>query len=362
MLGTAPLRGLTMCIALALLAAAAAAPGAYENYQIESETTCVGPADKAFDATDTWTSGGFTFSVAGARASVHAAEKPAAGRLGVLAAVKDFSPETQANLRSFLGAFRKAGVSAIVVDGDSASGVDDQDSTLAELFGFLGAEGLPVYGIIGNSESRSAFNRALLTAFRAHPNVLNLDLVRRIEGDGFTLVSLPGYFDKRYIHESAGCRYKPEDTQELLRLAKGAPSPVVLISHGPPLQEGRTALDVTEDGHNVGDPELAAAIAEARIHFGIFGHILEAGGRATDLAGRKTIKAGVPAPALYLNPGPAFADPWNLNNGGVSHGMAAILTIKNGKAEWQPLRAGVPAGPPKRRGRMSRLRGRSSIY
>ena len=347
---------------LALFAAASVPePGAYEKYQVESETVCVGAADKALDTPDAWTSDGFRFTVRGGAAEVHAEATPgadAAARIGILAAVKDFSPETQANLATFLAAFHKAGVRAIVVDGDSAYGVDDQDTTLTELFSFLGGQGLPVYGIIGNSESRSSFNRALLAAYRQHPTVLNLDLVRRIEGDGFTLVSLPGYFDKRFIHESAGCQYKPDDAQGLLQLVKGARSKVVLVSHGPPRQEGRSALDATEDGHNVGDPGLAAAIADAHIPFGIFGHILESGGRATDLTGKKQVRPGQAVPALYVNPGPAFADPWNLNSGAISHGMAAILTIKNGKGEWQQLKASASGSGGRPRGRTSRPRAR----
>ncbi|MCA1826504.1 MAG: metallophosphoesterase [Myxococcales bacterium] len=324
-----------VAITLALMALAP-----YEQYQVDNETTCISKADHAFAAADVWTADGFRFELAGARAEVHAAQ-PKEARLGLLSAIKDFSPETRANLTQFLAAFRKAGVAGVIVDGDSAYGVDDQDSTLADLFTWLGGQGLPVYAIIGNSESRSSFNRALLAAYRKHPNVINLNLVRRVEGDGFTLVSLPGYYDQRYIHESAGCRYKPEDAQELTRIARGAPSPVVLVTHGPPRQSGRAALDVTEDGHNVGDPDLAAAIAEAKINFGVFGHILESGGRATDLDGRKPVKPGLVAPALYVNPGPAFADRWALNSGGTSRGMAAILTLRNGKGEWQPVRAGV---------------------
>ncbi|HUJ25963.1 MAG TPA: hypothetical protein VLW85_08100 [Myxococcales bacterium] len=323
-----------LLISLALLASAPV----FEKVQADNETTCIGPLGGT--AADSWTEGGFSFKVAGGRAEVHAATAPGVARLGLLSAVKDFSPETRANLETFVAAFRRAGVSAIVVDGDSAYGVDDQDSTLTDLFSWLGEQGLPVYGIIGNSESRSSFNRALLAAFRKHPLVINLNLVRRVEGDGFTLVSLPGYYDPRYIHESAGCRYKQDDAMELSRIARGAPSPVVLVTHGPPKQEGRLALDVTEDGHNVGDPDLAAAIAEAKINFGVFGHILESGGRATDLEGKHAIKPGVVAASLFINPGPAFADPWALNGGGVSKGMAAILTLKNGKGEWQQLKAG----------------------
>ena len=328
-----------IAIALALLAAEATPATAYEKYQSDSETTCLGSADQAFAKPDAWTEDAFKFTVAGGRAEVRGIA-PREAKLGLLAAVKDFSPDTQANLKVFVAAFQKAGVAGIVVDGDSAYGVDDQDSTLTDLYTWLGDQGLPVYAIIGNSESRSSFNRALLAAYRKHPNVINLDLVRRVEGDGFTLVSLPGYYDARYIHESAGCRYTPEDAQELSRIVRGAPSPVVLVTHGPPRQAGKLALDTTDDGHNVGDPDLATAIAEAHINFGVFGHILEAGGRATDLEGKKLVKPGQAVPALYVNPGPAFADPWGLNGGGVSHGMAAILTIKNGKGEWQPIRAG----------------------
>jgi Icc-related predicted phosphoesterase len=341
-----------IAILLALLAAEAQ-PAAYEKFQVDNEITCIGKADHAFEKPDAWTESGFKFSVSGARAEVHAEAAPKEARLGLLSAIKDFSPDTQANLKSFIAAFKRAGVSAVVVDGDSAYGVGDQDSTLTELFTWLGEQGLPVYGIIGNSESRSSFNRSLLAAFRKRPNVINLNLVRRVDADGFTLVSLPGYYDARYIHESAGCRYKPEDAQELSRIARGAPAPVVLVTHGPPRQAGRAALDVTEDGHNVGDPELAAAIAEARIQFGVFGHILEAGGRATDLQGRKPVKQGLAVPALYVNPGPAFADPWALNGGGVSRGMAAILTIRGGKGEWQQIKPGKQAAP-KGRGRRSR--------
>ena len=332
-------------IALAFLLLGDAAAPAYEKYQADSETTCLGKADLAFDKADKWTESGFTYTVSGGKAEVHGAATKD-GRIGLLAAVKDYGPETQANLKTFVAAFKKAGVTGIVVDGDSAYGVDDQDSTLTELFSWLGEQGLPIYAIIGNSESRSSFNRALLGAFRKHPNVLNLNLVRRVEADGFTLVSLPGYYDKRYIHESAGCQYKADDAGELARIARGAPSPVVLVSHGPPRQDGKGALDVTDDGHNVGDPDLATAIAEAKINFGVFGHILESGGRATDLEGKKSIKPGQAVPALFVNPGPAFADPWGLNGGGVSHGMAAILTLKGGKGEWQQIKAGSAAKAP----------------
>ena len=336
-------------IAIALLAA-----GSFEQYQLDSETTCVGKSDTVLAAPEIWSASGHGFTATGAKLEVKA-EQPEAGvaRIGMLSAIKDFSADTKKNLDLFVDAFKKAGVRAIIVGGDSAYGVDDQDSTLAEVFSFLGDQGIPVYAVIGNSESRSAFNRGVLTAWRKNKSVINLDLVRRVDGDGFTLVSLPGYFDKRFIAESSGCNYKVEDAQELTRLARGAASPVVLVTHGPPRQEGKLALDVTLDGKNVGDPDLAQAIADAKINFGVFGHILEAGGRATDLEGKKAIKPGVSSPALFVNPGPAFADPWGMNDGRTSKGMAAILTLKGGKGEWKQVLAAAPEKAVKVKGKKS---------
>ncbi len=332
-----------LTLAIALIAAA----GSYEQYQQDSETVCVGNPDQPAGAPETWSAAGHTFTVTGSHAEVKAdAARKGPARIGVLAAIKDFGPETQNNLETFIAAFKKAGVNAIVVDGDSAYGVDDQDSTIATLFTWLGEQGVPVYVVIGNSESGSAFNRGVLAAFRKNKSVINLDLVRRVDADGFTLVSMPGYYDRRFIAETSGCLYKADDVAEIGKLARGAKSPVVLISHGPPRQSGKAALDVSTEGKNVGDPDMAAAMKTAKIEFGIFGHILESGGRATDLDGTHPVKPGTFVSSLVVNPGPAFSDPWSLNGGHISHGMAAILTIQGGKGEWQPLVA-APIGTPK---------------
>src|SRR5436305_12509863 len=125
-------------ILLALLAASA-----YEKYQVDNETTCIGKADHSFGSADTWTFEGFKFEVKGGRAAVHADGAQKEARIGLLSAIKDFSPDTQANLKQFMTAFRKAGVSAIIVDGDSAYGVQDQDSMLGDLVTWLGSQGMP---------------------------------------------------------------------------------------------------------------------------------------------------------------------------------------------------------------------------
>lgn len=335
---------------IAILTTALLAVGAFEQYLVDNETSCSGKAEHAFAAADSWTVAGHTFIATGGKLEVKAKEPKGPAKLGLLSAIKDFSPETKKNLEAYVAAFKQANVTAIVVGGDSAYGVDDQDSTLADVFGFLGEQGLPVYAIIGNSESRSAFNRGVLSAFRKTKSVINLNIVRRVDGDGYTLVSLPGYFDKRFIGETSGCDYKSEEAQELGKIARGAKNPVVLVTHGPPRQAGKGALDVTQDGKNVGDPDLATAIAEAKIPFGVFGHILEAGGRATDLEGTKPIKQGAKASSIFINPGPAFADPWPLNNGRTSKGMAAVLTLDGAKSSWEQVLAAPAEKTPKSKG------------
>jgi hypothetical protein len=71
----------------------------------------------------------------------------------------------------------------------------------------------------------------------------------------------------------------------------------------------------------------------------VFTNVKESGGHATDLTGENVIKEEQLADALYLNPGPADAEPWNLNDGTTSNGMAAMLHIKGKKASYQIYRA-----------------------
>ncbi|MEO1175453.1 MAG: hypothetical protein AAFX94_25880, partial [Myxococcota bacterium] len=56
--------------------------------------------------------------------------------------------------------------------------------------------------------------------------------------------------------------------------------PVVLVSHGPPRGDGNKSIDVISDRTNVGDEAMRSFINGADIKYGIFGHILESGGRA----------------------------------------------------------------------------------
>ena len=331
-----------LAFALAALGAASARADALDAWAAANETTCVGKPDAALAAPVSYEKGGAKFDVRGATAEIVLKAKDL--KLGVVNAIKDFEPATKANLDDFLARFKEAGVSALVVGGDTAF---DKVEELTAIFNYLGATDLPVLVVIGNSESRGAFNAALRAVHAAHPNVLNLDLVRKVKLSGLTLVSLPGYYDRKFLNDpGAGCVYKGDDVRGIPDLVAGTAGPVVIVSHGPPHMDGKGALDYAGDAGNVGDPEMTQAIAAAKINFGIFGHVLEAGGRGTDLTGKKDVKPKTPAAQLFVNPGPANSLPWKMNQGPDSHGMAMIVTFTpDAKASYEVLRA---AGGPKK--------------
>lgn len=316
-------------------------PADFEAFQKAYPTVCVGDPSVTIANPESHTVAGFSFELSGATATLRrTGESPHPGevRLGVLSGIKEFDKATQKALDLFLGEFEKAGVDAVLVGGDSAYTSKD----LKALFLRLGATKLPVLAISGNNESRTHFNRAVLEAWRVHKNVLNMNLVRRVDGTGFDVVSLPGYHLKQFASASATCIHKAEQVVALKEVAVEKDDPVVLLAHGPPLQAGKHGLDWIPDAGNVGDEHLANAIKNAGIRFGIHGHILEAGARATDRTGKKTVPQNKFRKELFVNPGQANSLPYSLTLGWISYGTAAILTLKDGKGAWKLLKSPQP--------------------
>jgi hypothetical protein len=104
----------------------------------------------------------------------------------------------------------------------------------------------------------------------------------------------------------------------------------VLAAHGPPLGKGKHDLDYAVGGGNVGDDHLRQLIEDYNVHVGIFSHILESGGNAkTDISKKSRQKFPMKAKAknLYINAGAASGMPWDLTNGKLSEGMAAVISI-----------------------------------
>jgi Icc-related predicted phosphoesterase len=314
-------------------------PANWDAFQAAHSLTCWAK-DEPLKTPQTVEYAGYRYTFSGTSAQVRKLKPSAKGaeiKLGVLSGIKELDADTKNSLDHFYEAFKKAGVEAILVGGDNA----EDESKLGEVFDYLAATDLPTYVVIGNWEGRAPFNRALRNSSAKHPNLINMQFVRRLDAEGYDVISLGGYYDRQYVRNTGGCIYKPEDVDALADLAKSADDPVILLMHGPPKQSGKDAIDYVPEAGNVGDVELAKVMTDAKIPFGIFGHILEAAMRATDANG-KPVAAGKYSSTLFVNPGAANSLPWKLNNGKTTYGSAAVFTLKGKMAKVEYLSSPKP--------------------
>ncbi len=270
-------------------------------------------------------------------------------RIGVLTDIKDASEGNIANLKKFAKWFTAKKVNFVVVAGDTGENAGDivkALSTLAEL-------NVPVLNIIGNRENIHCFDKALATLKETSPNFFNLNQIRLVDTGIADIVSMPGYFNPSFIHADKGCPYYPADVAATGEIVAKADSKVILVSHGSFKQDGAEGIDRTSENANVGDPELTKLVKEKAIPFGIFGNIHEAGGRAVNFEGTKVLAQGEAFDALYLNAGPVDSVRWTMNDESTSDGMAALMTVKDGKASYEIKRckgvetaAAAPAAKP----------------
>ncbi|MFO0596067.1 MAG: hypothetical protein U0228_12200 [Myxococcaceae bacterium] len=331
-----------VCLGAALLAVPAFAddfPAWEDRYQFD----CNGPFEH-FSPADVKEKDGWRFEHTGGTVKVRRV-KPRASKkvvIGLLAGVKDLEPETKAMLDTFLAQFEKADVDAIVVGGDSASEPEPLDAILDY---FAKATTRPVLIVAGNMERGAALNYAIMKQRKAGAlHLLNLDMIRRYDGDGLDVLGLGGYHDKAFLHLAAGCVYKDKDIDVLEKAAAACDDPIALLTHGPPRQKGQQALDFVPGADNVGDARLTSLIQKAKISFGFHGHILEAGARGTDLSG-KVLPQKKPHPSLFVDQGSANPLPWKLNDGTTSYGLAALFTVDGKNGSYEVLRGPKPKNP-----------------
>lgn len=275
---------------------------------------------------------GRSYEITGAKLREVSTDADDRAVLGVIAGIKEDTPENLAVVSQMVAFFKEKQVEAIVVDGD----IGDTEQQIDRVLEPLGATGLPVFVLIGNQERKAFYNNGVKAAAMRHPGIVDMGKVRLAMLDDVAIVSMPGYYNKSYIHVEDGCLYQPSDvqaTRAVLQAATG--KPIVLVSHGPPRQNGPEAIDWTSEQVNVGDPELTKLIRENGVRFGIFANIREAGGHATNLDGTSVVGEGKLAPELFLNPGLADAVGWKMNDRTESNGMAAVLTVQGGQAMFE---------------------------
>ena len=251
--------------------------------------------------------------------------------LGVLGPINEDSGENVLALRKYVKFFQEQKADGIVVTGDVGEVADG----IARVLKMLAESKLPVFVITGNRECRADFTDGVNAAKKDFANIVNMNEVRVVEFPEATLVSLPGYHNPEYVHCQAGCIYYKSTLDEVVKAAKEAKSPAVLISHGPPKGTGALALDYDKNG-NQGNEEINKAIKAGGIAYGVFSNFKEAGGSATvDAEGTAAVKEGEAAKSLFLNPGPADTVGWEMNDKVKSVGMASLLTFKDGAASFK---------------------------
>ena len=289
---------------------------------------------------------GATWTVRGSVA-VREGRWPGPLTFGVLGAIKDASEATRENLKKAKAAFDKAHVDVVVGNGDVAETAEIHDvaAMLGELFG----DERPFFVHSGNSEWTGGFTEAFVDVEKQHPAFFNLNLIRDVDFGGIHLLSLPGWSVRQFVKEG-GCRYGPDDVAALGERASAIADEgglAILTAHGPPRGPDAKSLDRTHDFGNVGDESLAALLQTGTIRFGLFSHILEAGGRATsDATTHKPLPLPMkkPAPSLFVNVGSASSMGIQMLDRRTSRGMAAIVVVDDvdhggrAKVTFVPLR------------------------
>lgn len=298
-----------------------------------SHPDCVGP--KTDTPVESFEVGGRTFERKGSLLTMTSEDADDEFVIGQISDVKDFTPENKANIDVVLKWFAQEKVDAIALTGD----LGESEESIVNVLRQVAAQNVPVLAIAGNRECRDHFKKALDRVRQDIKHVINMNEVRVFNADDASFVSLPGYYNKSYIHCAEGCEYAPEDVDALEELAKDTTAPVrVLISHGPPKQKGEKAIDRIHEEVNVGDPKLTELLGKGLFPFGLFGNIQEAGGYGTDLSGEKRVEQGQFVDQLYVNPGPIDAVRWQMLDGTESLGMAGLFKVKGKQASYKIYR------------------------
>lgn len=299
-----------------------------------SHPECVGPMSE--EPKETFAVGDLKIERAGSTLTITNTDPDDEFRLGQITDVKDYTPENEANIEVALKWFAAEKVDAIAVTGD----IGESQAGIESIVRAVAKSGKLVLVMAGNRECRTHFSAAVAAVQKENKNVINMNLVRVINTDDVSLVSLPGYYNPSYIHCPEGCSYTKDDVSGLDAFVKKTTGPVrVLLSHGPPKMSGPKGLDRIHEEVNVGDPALTEYLKTSNAFpFGCFGNIQEAGGYATNLAGDTRVAQNAFADQLYMNPGPIDAVRWSMLDGTESLGMAGLLHIKGKQAKHKIYR------------------------
>lgn len=253
--------------------------------------------------------------------------------LGLLAGINEPNPATMENLTFFLQRFKAAGVQAVVV----AGGVGLLKGEMEGILAGLAKAPVPVFISPGAQESLDVFRESIEKAGKKSPQLIDMTVVRRVRMGHISLISLPGYHDAFYLEaRERGCSYEPGDLADVASLAKGDRT-TVIVSASPPLGKGVHSVDRGRGGVNIGDTALERMLVGAQIKFGLFGHVYESGGQATQEDGKTPAAQGVWHDTLYVQAGAVEAVPLTLVEGGSSVGMAQVVELSGNRGRFRTI-------------------------
>ena len=253
--------------------------------------------------------------------------------IGVIADPREARPETLASLRRVAELFRERQVDAVAALG----GLGDDAEGIAKVVTALAAAHAPIFALPGDREPEEAFHEGLDRARADGLDVIDLQRVRVIVGDGLTIAALPGYPHHSYLVDGT-CRFVAADVIALGELVDNLPKladhPTLLLAHTPPRGDGEGAIDWVA-GANLGDPSVAALVAAGRFTAGAFAHFDEDGGRATDGVGfgAHPVAERAWATRLFVNAGSIDALP----RPGHPRAEAVVVEIEGGHARFWVL-------------------------
>lgn len=309
-----------------------AGPKTWEDVAEAYGSKCPGPFFE-LETPTTVEAAGRSFTITGSTISLGGKWKGPL-KIGVLGAIKDADPATRANIKKAAKEFKRLGVHIVLANGDL---VGDETGDLPKVIAMLGDEiKVPVFAHSGNYEWTSAFTEAIAAEQQEHPHIFNANLLRHIDLGGVHIFTLPGWSVRKFVKPGA-CFYNSSHVQELeaqLKPLVDKGEIVIVSAHGPPRGRGKQSIDFAYEAGNVGDEDLARLLRDVPVRFGIFSHILEAGGRATsDITRQPPIKLPMrkAVSKLYANAGSVSSYPYAMLDKKTSRGMAAVYFIDDTK-------------------------------
>ena len=311
-------------------------PKSWDEVAAAYGSTCPGPFFE-LEVPTTIEAAGRSFTITGSTITL-AGKWQGPLKIGVLGAIKDAEPGTRANIKKAAREFKRLGVHIVLANGDL---VGEETGDLPKVVAMLGEEiKVPLFAHSGNYEWTSAFTEAIVAAQKQHPHIFNANLLRHIDLGGVHVFTLPGWSVRKFVKPGA-CFYNASHVQQLEAQIKPIVDRgelVIVSAHGPPRGRGKQSIDYAYEAGNVGNEELARMLRDLPVPFGIFSHILEAGGRATsEIISQPAIKLPMrkALPKLFANAGSVSSYPYTMLDRKTSRGMAAVFFIddtKTGKA------------------------------